>query len=73
VPRYNASDFKFLKFPNLGDGQKNFCQAFSTDHEELSPDIGMVEGITVYILVSDRSDAVGALQLVRELPERSKP
>jgi hypothetical protein len=33
----------------------------------------MVEGITVYILVSDRSDAVGALQLVRELPERSKP
>jgi hypothetical protein len=32
----------------------------------------MVEGITVHILVTHSPDAVGALQLVRELPERSK-
>ncbi len=37
-----------------------------------SPDIGMVEGITVHILVSHSPDAVGALQLVSELTERSK-
>ena len=35
------------------------------------PDVCMVHGITVNILVSHRANAVGALKLIRELPQGS--